>query len=352
MAEKVFKVAVIGCGLIGPAHIDSYSRNPHADLVAICDKDPIWAAYIKDKFGVKYTCTDYHDILNDPEIEVVSVCVPNNMHAQITIDALLAGKHVLCEKPMAISAKQGRKMIEARDKSGRQLMIGQNQRFIPAAYRMKKMFEAGEYGDVYHIRTGWKRPLGQMPSPEDTRENGQIVDRNWYNDKSLHGGVLRDLGVHLLDLAMYVTGFPKFKEATACAYRKFQPLLSDDQRKKYNFTSEDLVSTLIKFENGMSIDLEVSFASTISHEELFTNIYGTKAGTERFEDDMTLISTDDGFHYTQEKLDLSSEPAYHHTSTQFINALLKGEEAPVKPEEALKVLEILDEIYKSSGFTQ
>ncbi|MDD6265263.1 MAG: Gfo/Idh/MocA family oxidoreductase [Clostridia bacterium] len=346
------KWGVIGVGMISDSHINTirdYCDN--TELYAICDIDRAWVEFAKDKYGAKKAYIDYHDLISDPEIDVVSVTVPNNLHAKISIDALEAGKHVLCEKPMAPTATQGRLMAQAAKKTGKRLMIGQNQRFCRPAQYMKRLYDEGRFGDVYHIRTGWIRPLGMMPSVEDKRSNGATVNRNWYNDKSMDGGVLRDLGVHMIDLAMFITGFPKMTDATASLYRKFEPDVSDDVKAKNSFTSEDMASAIVKFDNGMSLDLEVSFGSPMAEEKIFTNIYGTRMGAERLDEELTLINCEDGISFTAEKANIRETTRhFEHCVDEFANAIVNDKETPVTPESAIAVLEILDRIYESSGF--
>ena len=346
------KWGVIGLGLIAPSHLDCVNYCKNTELAAVCDKDEEWVKFAKEKYGAKKCYTDYHDLLADPEVDAISVCLPNYLHAQVTIDALNAGKHVLCEKPMAPTAAEGRLMKEAADRSGKRLMIVQNQRFFPVSQYMKKLYDEGKFGEVYHIRTGWRRPLGMMPSPEDKRPNGIITDRNWYNDKSLSGGVLRDLGVHMIDLAMYITGFPNMTDAIASAYRKFEPNVPDDIKSKYSYTSEDLVTALIKFDNGMSLDLEVSFGSAVDEEAVFTNIYGTKMGADRRgEDQLKLIDCSDGVSFKVIEPDYKSAvKRYGHCVQIFADALENDEEPPVRPEETIQVLEVLDKLYETAGF--
>ena len=352
MSNKIYKCAVIGCGFISGEHINAYINSKNSELTALCDTDAQWLEYAKKKYNVKYAYTDYRKLLENPEIDAVSVCVPNKYHAEITIAALEAGKHVLCEKPMAACAADARKMIEAKNRSGKKLMIVQNQRFIPAAQVMKEMNARGEFGQIYHIRTGWRRPMGMMPSPEDKRENGQITNRNWYNEKESSGGVLRDLGVHLLDLAMYITGFPKVTSAAASGYREFKPNMTGQQESKYKFSSEDFVCALINFDNGMSLSLELSFGSAISEEALFTVLYGTKGGAERCKDELRLIKTDDTFAYTVEQADFSGTKEFISCAHEFIDVLVNDREVPVTPEQCLSVIETLDKIYEAMDKTK
>lgn len=346
MQNKILKCALIGCGYIADKHITAFFDCPHTELIALCDADPNRLKFMQEKYGIAKGFTDTKEMLAAlDELDMVSICVPNKYHARVAITCLEAGKHVLLEKPMAVSAEEARTIIEAEKRSKGKLMIVQNQRFIPAAKIMKRMFDRGEFGEVYHIRTGWRRPLGMLPNPEGVWENGESADRNWYNDKSAFGGVLRDLGVHLLDLAMYITDFPKVVSATACGYRKFAPKTLSG--KKYELSSEDMVTALVKFDNGMSISLEVSFCSFVSNEALFTNVYGTKCGAERNRDDLHIILPDDTYNFRIVKAATENEIPFKHCIHEFADALVNGKDIPVKAEQALAVIETLDMIYKA-----
>lgn len=345
MTKKI-GIAVLGCGFIAPKHLEACVADERCELIAVCTREPDWAEEVRAKYNAKKAYTDYHDVLSDPEVDAVSICLPNNLHAKVTIEALEAGKDVLCEKPMATNADEARAMIEARDRSGRTLMILQNQRFIPAAQKMKRMIDNGELGEIYHIRTGWRRPLGMLPSPDDDVVVGKPhYNRDWYNDKDACGGVLRDLGVHLLDLAMYLTGFPKIKDVAATLHRKFEPGAAAGDENRAPSTSEDLALAHLEFENGMSLSMEVSFGTPIAEEQLFTELYGTKGGAERKFDDLRLIRSDDLVNYTVEEADLSAEKPFLHCIHEFLDVLCDGRENPCRPEDSLYILEMLDRIY-------
>ena len=351
--ERKLKAAVIGLGTICRGHINAYRDNENTDLYAVCDIDGEWAKYVQNKYNVPKTYSDYHELLRDPEIDIVSICLPNKWHAPVTIEALDAGKHVLCEKPMAPTAADGKRMRDAELRSGKKLMISHNQRFGEDIQIMKKLYDEGAFGEVYHVRIGWRRALGQMQSPYSKRENGTQYNRNWFHEKSSDGGVLRDLGSHLIDLTMHILGFPKMESAYASAYRKFKPEIPAGDEGKFVFDAEDLITGMVKFEGGLSIQMEFSFGSTVSEEKLITNIYGTKMGAERlgFTKQLNLIRVGDGDKFTTEIAkpeDYEVEP-FKHPAHGFIDAILNDTEVPVPSDQGIKVLEILDALYAECG---
>jgi predicted dehydrogenase len=346
MKDTNINIGVIGLGTISRSHIPTYQKDKRVKLAAICDIDRNWLDFSKHKLQVEHAYVDYRDLLADKNIHAVSICLPSSFHAEATVAALEAGKHVLCEKPMALNIQEATRMHNAALKSGKKLMIRQNQRFEAGSQLMKKQVESGVLGEIYFIRSLWRRPLGMMPSPLEKREDGSIYSRNWFNEKNKGGGVLRDLGCHLIDLAMYLTGFPKFKDASCSCYRKFTPDIEDTG--KFIFDSEDLASAHLKFENGMSMEVEMSFGSFIEEEICSTELYGTKAGICRIQGRDIKFFKNIGGAYT-------NEVVRHNLYTNkdsveaFIDCVIEDTEPPVTSAQGIEIIKILDAMYESAG---
>jgi predicted dehydrogenase len=196
MSKK--KVAVIGCGTIGTTqHIPAYIKNENVQIKYFCDLILEKAQAMVDQYGCGTAVTDYKQILNDTEIEAVSVCVPNNMHGQITMDFLKAGKNVLCEKPAARTYAEAEMMQKVQRESGKVLNIGVVNRFNTSVNRIKSLIDSGELGEVYHVYCSF-RSHRSIPGWG-----------GWFTTKEISGGgVLIDWGVHFLDLIMYCCGDP------------------------------------------------------------------------------------------------------------------------------------------------
>ena len=341
---KKLKVGVLGLGCISYSHIPAYLGNPDVELVAICDKSESWLAYRAKQLDIPQAYTDYRKLLDNPDIDAVSVCLPTKFHAEASIYALNAGKHVLCEKPMAINADEARAMSEAAAKNNKKLMVSHNQRFDPDVQLMQKRMKEGFFGEIYFARIGWRRSLGMLPEQDLVRENGEHYSRNWFNEKDNGGGVLRDLGSHLLDLTMFITDFPKLVSADASCYRKFYVPGYDGS---FVCDSEDLATAHLKFDTGLSIQMEVSFGSLIEREVLFTEIYGTKGGASRRDGKLKFIRDAGGVCETEE---ITKYDGVHRgTQARFVEAILNDTEVPVTPAQGTNVIEILDAIYKSAG---
>lgn len=193
----MIKVAIIGCGKIAQVrHLPEYAANPNVELVGYYDLNRERAEKVAAQYGGKVYDT-YFDLLNNPAIDAVSICVDNRSHAEITTYALYAGKHVLCEKPMAITLAECESMVAAAEFNGKHLMIGHNMRFDPVYRRAKELLDEGVIGDVITFRT----VMGNA-GPE-----GWSMDGNWFFDKKKAAmGALSDLGIHKVDLLQYLTG--------------------------------------------------------------------------------------------------------------------------------------------------
>ena len=184
------KVAVIGCGTIAnSAHIPSYMNNPDAEIKYFCDIIPERATAAVEKYGCGTAIEDYHVALNDPEIEAISVCTPNRMHSIIAIDALRAGKNVLCEKPAARTYAEALEMQKVQHETGKVLNIGVVNRFNDGVNVIKRIIDSGELGEVYHVYASF-RAFRSIPG----------LGGDFTTKAVAGGGALIDWGVHYLDI--------------------------------------------------------------------------------------------------------------------------------------------------------
>ena len=206
--------------------------------------------------------TDYHDILKMDDIEVVHVLTPNRSHSFITVDALEAGKHVMCEKPMAINAEEAKKMVDAAKRTGKKLTIGYQNRQTPHALYLKKEAEDGTFGDIY---------FGKATA---IRRRGVPTWGVFLNEYEQGGGPLIDIGTHALDLTLWVMNNYKPKYCVGTAYHKLNNLAPEDQGNGWGpwdpakFTVEDSAFGFIVMENGATIILESSWAPLLTVRQL------------------------------------------------------------------------------------
>jgi predicted dehydrogenase len=274
------------------------------------------------------------------KLDVVSVCTPNKFHQALALAAFAAGCHVLCEKPMAMNAAEGRTMLAAAKKAGKRLMINFSYRFSAASRGLKTQVDSGMFGDFYFGRTVWHRRRG-MPG-----------FGGWFGTKALAGGgPLIDLGVHRLDLALWLMGYPKPTWVMGNTYDPIARRLADAAGKHYDV--EDLAAAFIRFENGATLVVEASWAANIQEAELMeTRLLGTKAGllqknlNEGYQFDAHVFTEQNGAQFDMH-LHPPTTPA-NSGMHDFAQAILTDTPHPASGEEGLVVMELLDAIYESA----
>lgn len=345
MGKDRVNVAVIGLGM-GRHHLKDYHQNPRARAVAICDVDTARLAQFaaECKIPQENCFTDYRELISAAkrlELDAVSVALPNALHAPVSIAALDAGLHVLCEKPMAMNVAQARAMLEAARKARRRLMINFSYRFMPQTQALKSYVASGAIGDIYYGRTAWYRRRG-LPGLG-----------GWFGQKKLSGGgPIIDLGVHRIDMAMWLMGNPKPVTVSASTYSVIGPRVAKEQGKAFDV--EDIGGAFIRFENGATLIAEASWAGfTQKREEMITQLLGTKGGilhsnvNETYEFEARIFTEHDGALW-ESKLQQGLAPcptAYQ----EFVSAILEDRETIAPGEHGLAVQQVLDAIYKSAA---
>ena len=340
MGKKKLGIGIIGSGGIAQgAHMPAYAGFDDCEIVAVCDIKKSARDAAAEKFNVPHKVNMWKDLLAMDEVDVVSVCTPNAVHCEPTIDALKAGKHVQCEKPMAISVAECKRMAAAAKKSGKKLMIGQTARFSPAVNAMKDFIDSGAVGDIYYARAQALRRRG-------------IPGWGSFTSKKLSvGGPIFDIGVHILDQTLYLMGFPEPKsvsgQVSAHIGKAEGPQVAGmggwDPKK---FGVEDFGVGMVKFKNGATLVLEASWALNLAEDTSGTTLCGTKGGVQS--SPLRLIREEHGALTVAEPQMLSGESGHKEQLRQFIDAIQNRTKVPVLPEEAIITQRILDGIYESS----
>ncbi|MFJ7639834.1 Gfo/Idh/MocA family protein [Peribacillus sp. NPDC097264] len=321
------QVGVIGCGSIAKnRHFPEYEAHQETDIVAVCDIAQDRANAAAQRYDAK-AYTDYIELLKNKDIDVVSVCTPNYLHAPITIAALEAGKHVLCEKPMATSLEDAEKMNEAAVKSGKILMIGHNQRFVPSHQKAKKLIESGELGKIYSFRTAFGHS-----GPETWSVDGE---NSWFFKKDQAViGAMGDLGVHKADLLRYVLG-EEFVEVGAFV----------ETSAKQQADVDDSAACILRTGSGIIGTLTASWS--YAKEDNATVIYAEKA-VLRLEDDpkySLIIHHKNGKTETFELggIQTNDSGGQHDTGviSHFIKSVVNNEEPLVTGIEGLQSLKVI-----------
>lgn len=267
------RIGVIGAGFIGRVHMEKFGELDDAVVVGCTDMSADLATAAARRFGLGRVFADADELIGSTDVDAVVVAVPNRHHADLTVSALRAGKHVLVEKPMALNADAARKIVDAQRASGLTVMVAHQMRWLPEPREVKRMAEGGELGEVYNAKCGMMR-----------RKNIPGWG-SWFTrmDES-GGGPLIDIGVHVLDMAMWLLGNPKPVSVFGSTYAKFGP-----QRRGLGswgtpqwdgrFDVEDLASAMIKMDDGATLTLEVSWAAnTLSDNSHFIDLMGTEGG--------------------------------------------------------------------------
>jgi predicted dehydrogenase len=276
VSEQPLRVGVVGLGWAGETHIKSYQQIPGVEVIAIADTHQPHLQRIGATYNIAHLFADWQELVKLPELDIVSVCTPNYLHAPVSIAALNQQKHVLCEKPLARTGDEAEAMVQAARRSGRALDVAFNHRQRGDVQVLKQYIEMGGLGNIYHAKASWMRRSG-IPGMG-----------GWFTQKeTAGGGPLIDLGVHVLDMALYLLGEPKAVTVSAATYAELGPrgrggrggttLISGEG----GYEVEDLATAFLRFENGATLLLEASWATYGKNADDFgVSLYGTEGGAD------------------------------------------------------------------------
>ena len=348
----MLKVGIIGCGgIANQKHLPALAGIEEVEVVAFCDIIEERAILSKNTYGTSdgRVYSDYKEMLEKEDLDIIHVCTPNSSHAEISIAAMEADNHVMCEKPMAKTAEEARAMIEASEKTGKKLTIGYQNRFRKDSQFLHAACADGELGEIYNAKA---HAIRRRAVPTW----GVFLD-----EEAQGGGPLIDIGTHALDLTLWMMDNYKPKYVVGKTYHK----LSDKENAANafgswdpkEFTVEDSAFGFIVMENGATIYLESSWAlNSLDVKEAKTTLHGTKAGAD-MNDGLTINGEERGLQYDKKIVletggvdfyDGSGDEPEIVEARAWIDSILYDKEVVVKPEEALVVTEILEAIYKSS----
>lgn len=322
------KVAVIGCGSIAKnRHLGEYHNNSSVEIVAVCDLIEERAQEAAKQYDAK-AYKSYEEMLEGGKIDAVSVCLPNYLHAPVSIAALNAGCHVLCEKPMATSREEAEEMIKVAKANDKKLMIAHNQRFVSSHQKARALIASGEIGKIYSFRTAFGHG-----GPEGWSADGK---ESWFFRKEeAFIGAMGDLGVHKADLLRYLLG-EEFVEVAGFI----------ETSAKENTDVDDNAVCILKSESGIIGTLAASWAYT-AREDNSTIIYGEHA-ILRLEDDpdySLVVQYKNGEVVKYELGAIQSNDSggqtTTHTINHFVEAIIQDTEPLINGEEGMKSLEVI-----------
>ena len=347
--DRTWRVAIIGAGfVVQRAHIPGFQALPHVTIVALADVNQARAQEVAQEAGIPQVYTDYQEMLRRERPDIVVVATPNVFHKPMTLAALEAGAHVLCEKPLALSYADAQEMMALARERGRVLTVGTHFRWSTPMQAAKAQADAGFFGEIYAARSIWNRRTG-IPGYG-----------SWFTNRELAGaGALLDIGVHSLDRALHLMGYPQPVRVSGVTKAMFGPRAKglggwgiDKQAPdaQARFDVDDFAWAFIRFQNGAVLQLEVAWASHYP-EEFLTQIYGTDGGglvegSER----LTLYTELNGQPVTiQPELPRGGPGSYARMIRDFVR-YLDGEPGAtiVQPQEALTVALLLEGILRSA----
>ncbi len=340
--NSTVNVAVIGAGAIGLYHIEGYKQHPAARVVALAETSPERGREAAERFGVSEVVADYHELLRREDIDVVSIALPNFLHASVSIEALEAGKHVMLDKPMATNAADAARIVALAEEKNLRLMVGQNQRFSGAAQAVKKLVATGALGEVYHAKATWQRRAG--------------IPRigSWFTQaKFAGGGATYDIGVHVLDLALHLMDDFDAAAVSGQTFAKYGPRgLGEGAwgRSEINpdrpFDVDDFCVALIKLKSGRTVQLEVSWAAAMETNDINgVQLFGSEGGATTNPPRWYRPGVD-GYEITQLAPVAGCVP--ENRMAHFIDVVQGKAESFVPPRQSLAIQRILDAIYESA----
>ena len=347
METGKINIAVIGCGTIAnAAHIPSYMKNGKAQILYFCDIIPERAQEAVKKYNCGKAITDYHEALNDPQIDAISVCTPNNMHAQISIDALNASKQVLCEKPSARTYAEAVKMQEAQEKTGNRLSIGVVNRFNARVRKIKELIDKGELGEIYHVYVSF-RAERSIPGLGGAFTTKEIAG----------GGVLIDWGVHYLDIVMYCLSDPAVKTVSGRGFCKLAKNMKEYEYKEMwaentknldgVYDVDDFVTGFIRTA-GSTITLNGAWAQNIGVTETYIDFIGAKAGIRLdYWGDFELYKIEKG-ELKGSNLEYGKWDMFQKEIDSFVDTVKTKEKLPSNIDTAIITTRMMQALYDSS----
>ena len=341
MKKRKLRIGMIGAGGISNIHCQGWAGLDDCEMVAITDINPDASATRAEQYDIPNVDATARRLLARKDIDAVDIVTPNRFHKPYAVAALRAGKHVLCEKPLALTPREVDAMIAAAEKSRKKLMCAQHQRFMDSSRALKQYITKNPLGEVYYARA-WYNRRRSLPTT-----------RGFLLNKNSGGGCCIDVGVHVLDLALHLMGNFQPVSVTGVAVTKIARQKSAWSEFDWGFYNkrlldvEDFAAGMVRFANGAAMTIECSFMlNQKSKAEQRIDLFGTSAGitwpdceyydtTSRDYVDVTLNVRDSG------------ESAHHAEIRAFAEAVIGNKPVPVPPQQSRAVMAILDGLYRS-----
>lgn len=339
MENGKLKVALIGAGQIARvSHIPNYKEMEDVTVAGICDTRLESAKALAEQFGIPSYYNNHEQMLQEVKPDIVSVCVPNKFHCALTVDALRAGCHVLCEKPPALSVSEAETMNRTAQEQGKLLSYGFHLRHGRGVRYLKEKIGQGEFGRIYSVNAAWLRRRG-------------IPGWGCFTNKEIQGGgPLIDIGAHVLDLALYLLDYPEIDYVCADMFDFIGKQGGMGLMGKWNpdtFSVEDALFGYVRFKNGAVLRLDTSFALNMRERDVRRlSIFGDKKGADLFP--LEIYSGEDGEIWNQQFPFEENEDLHKKELVQFVNACLGKEELLVTGRQGVYVQNVIEKLYRSA----
>ncbi len=345
MFNRKVRVAIIGAGTVARDNqLPAYAKCQDAEVAAVCDMDHARASALAKQFDIPRIYTDMQELLADKEIDAVSICTGNSTHESIVTACARAGKHILCEKPMAVSVEQAQRMQDEVEKAGVIFMMAFVNRYRQESRIIREFVDQGKLGDIYHARCGWIRRRG--------------TPRGWFTDvKKSGGGPVIDIGVHVIDLTWYMMGKPRPISVSGVVHHRIgnyhtrcvSSWIAGEQ-SDMPVTTEDSATALIRFENQVSMSVDVSWAINGREQDMFSEIYGSRGGASL--SPFVFYGEENGYLVdTVPRLYTAGgwQPAFEEEIRHFVDCVKNNREPISGIKDGVMVQKILSAIYESSA---
>jgi predicted dehydrogenase len=328
VARKTLRIGLVGVGAAAQiSHIPALKKTEDVELTWLCDRDPEKVQRVAQKFSIPNASSRLDDLLADETLDAIDICTPNFLHAPMAVAALDAGKHVICERPLARSSAEAAQMVKAAKKADRTLMCAVQHRFRPDAQLLKKFVDKGDLGEVFLAKAGWLRQRTQWDSEE---WRGRM--------KESGGGVVLDLGFQMLDLALWMLGSPAVTSVTAGLHRATKGEV------------EDSATAFLRLDGGATLTLELTWGLLMEKDFAYLNLFGS--GGAALLNPLRLHKGMHGALVNVTPTTDTSRNAYKQSIeaqiSHFLDALRKGQKPMGHAEEILPVMELMDAIYRSA----
>ncbi len=342
----MIKIGLIGAGTISKRHLSSYAKNPYAQVVAIADLNEALAKERAEEFGIERYYTDYKKILDDPQIDAVSIVTPTFTHSNLAIEAMQAGKHVLCEKPPARTVAETERAVRVSKETGKLLMYAFVCRFMPQTAFLKDYVDDGKLGPIYHA--------------DVLRLLRYSVLHGWFTDKERSGGgILIDGAIHQIDQVMYLMGYPKVKEVLGFTTTVNNDLAGKIKGTRATYVSSDvnryernvesMVSGYVTLDNGAVITIKAGNLCYSVTEGVSLELTGESGGAKLEGSELTLLTNINGY-MAETKPTVGTEPiAFEEQIDHFVDCCTNGTPCICKGEQAIELMKIIEGIYRSAS---